>query len=154
MTYLISSDNGQDVGGKAKALFALRNFPVPPFFVLAPRAYADGLNKEQLCLELQEALKELCPNGERVAVRSSALDEDGISFSFAGQFESYLFVSPEEVPEKVLLVWASAFSERVLAYRRENDLLQAVKPPAVLIQRMVDADAAGVAFGADPVSGR
>ena len=151
MTYVISSNKGQDVGGKARALFALKNFPVPPFFVLDPRAY--GLDKEQLHQELKQALKALCPNGEKVAVRSSALDEDGSSFSFAGQFESYLFVAPEEVPEKVLLVWQSAFSERVLAYRRENEL-QPSKPPAVLIQRMVDADAAGVAFGADPVSGR
>ncbi|MGH9551549.1 MAG: PEP/pyruvate-binding domain-containing protein, partial [Terriglobales bacterium] len=54
----------------------------------------------------------------------------------------------------VLKVWLSAFSERNLAYRQARGLSLVPQPPAVLIQRMVDADCAGVAFSAEPVTGR
>ena len=87
-------------------------------------------------------------------MRSSASDEDGIQHSFAGQLDSFLFVPPEMVAEKAAAVWRSAFSPRILAYRREHGLDPLPRPPAVLIQRMIDAETAGVAFGADPVSGR
>jgi pyruvate,water dikinase len=87
-------------------------------------------------------------------VRSSAGDEDCAQHSFAGQLESFLFVEPAEVPEKVAAVWRSAFSERILAYRREHGLSVSPQPPAVLVQRMVDSEVSGVAFGADPVTGR
>ena len=57
-------------------------------------------------------------------------------------------------PEKVRAVWQSGFTDRILAYRREHGLPLLPHAPAVLIQRMVSPRAAGVAFGADPVSGR
>jgi pyruvate,water dikinase len=103
--------------------------------------------------EIAEALRRIAP-GERVAVRSSACDEDGANFSFGGQLDSFLHVDPASVPEKILAVWQSGFSERVLAYRREHGLTSRPGAPAVLIQRMVLPRVAGVAFGADPVSGR
>src|SRR5206468_2930258 len=56
--------------------------------------------------------------------------------------------------ERVAAVWRSGFSDRILAYRREHGLAPAPRPPAVLVQRLVRADVSGVAFGADPVSGR
>jgi len=92
--------------------------------------------------------------GPTEAVRSSALEEDMIQHSFAGQLESFLFVSPSDVPHKVAEVWRSGFSERVLTYRRAHGLALIPQAPAVLIQRMVNADVAGVAFSADPVTGR
>src|SRR5262249_57330662 len=104
--------------------------------------------------ELLPALEELCADGATVAVRSSASDEDGAQHSFAGQLDSFLFVRKEDVAEKVAAVWRSGFSERIVAYRREHGLPLTPRPPAVLVQRMVNADVAGVAFGADPVSGR
>ena len=51
-------------------------------------------------------------------------------------------------------VWRSGFSPRIVAYRRQHGLDLAPKPPAVLVQRMIDACVSGVAFSADPVSGR
>lgn len=86
------------------------------------------------------------------AVRSSAIDEDGSDFSFAGQFESYLFVNRENLAESIKKVWKSAFSNRVAEYRKNNNL----KPSsgiAVIIQEMVDAQVAGVAFGINPTNG-
>jgi len=94
--------------------------------------------------------------GLRVAVRSSAVSEDGHAASFAGQYETYLGVSG--VPDVLLHVrkcWASGFSAHALAYRRRfggasplgaGDL-------AVGVLELVDARSAGVAFTLDPVTG-
>ncbi|HEY1377247.1 MAG TPA: PEP/pyruvate-binding domain-containing protein [Gemmataceae bacterium] len=157
---LRGTDASPDVplGGKARALAALRDagLPIPPWVVVLPRA-CDPHRPEpspELRAELAAALAELCPAGEPVAVRSSASDEDGAQHSFAGQLDTFLFVPPADVPEKVAAVWRSGFSDRIVAYRKEHGLDPAPRPPAVLVQRMVVADAAGVAFGADPVSGR
>jgi phosphoenolpyruvate synthase/pyruvate phosphate dikinase len=86
------------------------------------------------------------------AVRSSVADEDGSEFSFAGQFSSYLFVTKEELFENIKLVWLSAFSERVLEYRKTNGL-QINKGIAVVIQRMINAEVSGVGFGMNPING-
>lgn len=183
MKYTIyPKDSGREaVGRKASALAELQRAagPVPAWFALSPEAfYASISDRErrsletavdpstvdpiiqklapsvEVQLELSRAVRWLCPNGERVAVRSSARDEDSVSHSFAGQLESFLFVRPEHVPSKVAEVWRSAFSERALSYRRERGLNLIPHPPAVLIQRMVHAEISGVAFGADPVTGR
>jgi pyruvate,water dikinase len=137
-------------GGKAWALRELcsAGFPVPAWFVVDARLpeVSDPLFEEAL----GKALAEL--GAKRVAVRSSASDEDGAEHSFAGQLESYLFVDPSDVAARVRDVRQSGFSERIRAYRQERGLGEPV-PPAVLVQAMVDADSAGVAFAVDPVSG-
>ncbi|MBV9658208.1 MAG: phosphoenolpyruvate synthase, partial [Verrucomicrobia bacterium] len=138
------------LGGKARALAELSRagFPVPPWFaVLSDAGDADVAGALDATFSEQE-------NNARFAVRSSALDEDSGAHSFAGQLESFLFVPRAEVIRRVADVRASGRSERVLAYRRERGLADADRPPAVLVQRMIDAVAAGVAFSADPVSGR
>ena len=142
-------------GGKARALAAAgrAGLPVPAWFVLSAEAHGPSLTPE-VRAELSAALAGLSPNDEQVAVRSSASDEDGVGHSFAGQLESFLSVAPADVPEKVMAVWRSGFTDRVVAYRREHGLNPEPRPPAVLVQRMVRARAAGVAFSADPVSGR
>jgi pyruvate,water dikinase len=169
------------IGGKARALGALAEaeLPIPPWFALVPAAFYDSLTQEQQCTlndardqrdilkaieslhlnqavqaELGQKLSELCPNAEPVAVRSSASDEDGPEHSFAGQLDSFLFVPPGQVADKVIAVWRSGYSDRIFAYRREHGLDLLPRAPSVLIQRMVNADTAGVAFGADPVTGR
>jgi rifampicin phosphotransferase len=142
-------------GGKARALAAAERagLPVPAWFVLSSDAHGATLSTE-VRAQLSSALSRLSPNDEQVAVRSSASDEDGIEHSFAGQLESFLNVRPSDVPDKVTAVWQSGFTDRIVAYRREHGLPGAPRPPAVLVQRMVHARAAGVAFSADPVSGR
>ncbi|WP_280261550.1 phosphoenolpyruvate synthase [Nocardia wallacei] len=88
-----------------------------------------------------------------VAVRSSAAVEDGAAYSFAGQFDSLLNRrGAEAVGAAVLRCWASACSERVIRYAFAHGLpLPAV--PAVVVQRLVAARAAGVLFTADPMTG-
>ena len=143
------------LGGKATALarLARAGMPIPPWFVVPPPLDSRAPS-EELRQELEAACRELCPDGELLAVRSSALDEDGASHSFAGQLDSFLFVHARDVADRVCGVWRSGSSERVLAYRREHGLPDRPRPPSVLVQRMVRADVAGVAFGADPVTGR
>lgn len=86
------------LGGKASPLAALASFnlPIPDWFVLAPAACdASAMTRDVITLsesvkaELRAALGKLCPDGAPVAVRSSALDEDGIQHSFAGQLDSF-----------------------------------------------------------------
>lgn len=172
---------GVGLGGKASALASLDSLalPIPRWFAVTPDAFCQSLTKRRckelekatdderiashvsdvrpnkaICAEITKAVSELCPGGGRLAIRSSASDEDSPQYSFAGQLDSFLFVTPEDVPEKVAAVWRSAFSQRILAYRREHGLSPVPRPPAVLVQRMVDSDVSGVAFGADPVTGR
>jgi pyruvate,water dikinase len=144
------------MGGKASALAALHqaDLPIPPWFVLSPIAFSSlGALFSASNLALTEAVKRLCPNGELVAVRSSAVDEDGVSHSFAGQLDSYLFVDPHDVPKKATEVWRSGFSERIVSYRRKHNLPPVTQGPAILVQQMIASECSGVAFSADPVSG-
>lgn len=172
---------GVRLGGKASSLKDLDGFgfPIPSWFVVTPDAFYQSLSERQRaelerspreeCVaglvsgvlpdqatqsEIARAVAQLSAAGGRVAVRSSAVGEDSAQHSFAGQLDSFLFVEPAEVPEKVAAVWQSAFGERILAYRREHGLSLSPQPPAVLVQRMVDSEVSGVAFGADPVTGR
>jgi pyruvate,water dikinase len=169
------------LGGKARALCALRDagFPIPQWFVVHPGAFAQSLGPElterinratsaqemraaldgvrlaePVLSELRQVITGWSANGLSVAVRSSASDEDGAQHSFAGQLDSFLFVPTDQVPNRIVDVWRSGFSDRIVAYRREHKLSLTPRPPAVLVQQMINADAAGVAFGADPVSGR
>ena len=87
-----------------------------------------------------------------VAVRSSATAEDTTQFSFAGMFESFLNVSGDAVLLRaVRACWASTFSPRVLFYRVSQGM-PADMPVAVIVQRMVDSEKAGVMFTVDPAS--
>lgn len=87
------------------------------------------------------------------AVRSSAADEDGAKHSYAGQLESFLCVKPEDVPARIIDVWKSAYTQRVLAYRKEHSLSGLPAAPSVLLQQMVHAEVSGVAFSRDPSDG-
>jgi pyruvate,water dikinase len=90
-----------------------------------------------------------------VAVRSSATAEDLPSASFAGQQDTYLgIVGEDAVLDAVHRCWASLWTDRAVVYRRHNDIDQTATHLAVIVQRMVDAAAAGVLFTADPVTGR
>jgi len=90
-----------------------------------------------------------------VAVRSSATAEDLPGAAFAGQQDTYLNVVGEDaVLDAVRKCWASLWTDRAIAYRRREKIDPHDVAIAVVVQRMVPADAAGVLFTANPVTGR
>lgn len=172
-----------EAGGKGASLarMAALGLPVPPGFVIGAGALAaalpdggaqlltlaerrDAAAAQELVrtVELDGALRAavaeayaaLGPSDVPVAVRSSACAEDSEAASFAGQQETYLHVRGiDQVRPRIRDCWASFFSERALFYRGEKGSLSDLGM-AVVVQRMVEADVAGVLFTCDPVRGR
>jgi phosphohistidine swiveling domain-containing protein len=140
------------VGNKAATLSVLRRagFEVPPGLVVSADAL-DGAG-DDLPPAVGAALgdvEELLGPGPW-AVRSSSTAEDSEQASFAGQFETVLNVDPSGLVDAVLRCWRSARTDRVKLYAGD----QGPGSMAVLIQPMIAAEAAGVAFTTDPVSGQ
>ncbi|MCR9106433.1 MAG: PEP-utilizing enzyme [Gammaproteobacteria bacterium] len=136
------------VGGKAYGLARLRamGLDVPPAFVVQ-NAQADTFPQQ-----LAEAVAGL--KASALAVRSSALGEDGAEASFAGQYETVLNVRGfDAVCAAINECVASAASERAVQYLQDNLEGQSCVMN-VVVQSMVDARCAGVVFTADPVSAR
>ena len=147
------------VGGKAANLSRLARMyhRVPDGFSL-PVTVMDEAHPLDLWDEIYRAISDLmaCHSlpGFIAAVRSSAVDEDGAAASFAGQHETYLnIVGAEAIVEAVARCWESARSERALEYRRQQGLSLERPQLAVLVQQLVAADVAAVAFSANPVTG-
>ena len=173
----IDPDEPSRWGGKACSLARLhgRGLPVPPAVVLSREALRHHLREHDLerlarsrdPSELQQLRRILetgrlparvagelraasASLGERLAVRSSAVEEDGREHSFAGQFLTLVNIRPgDELEQAVLRCWASLFGAEAMAYRRG----QRTGGMAVVVQRLVDARCAGVLFTIDPVSG-
>ncbi|MFN8467336.1 MAG: PEP/pyruvate-binding domain-containing protein [Caldilineaceae bacterium] len=90
-----------------------------------------------------------------VAVRSSATAEDLPDMSFAGQQDTYLNVQGlDALCDAVVACWGSLWTARAIGYRERNQVDQTDVALAVVVQRMVDAAAAGVLFTANPLIGR
>lgn len=134
------------VGAKAASLAraAAQGHAVPPAFVVTTAAFGHGL--DPIRSELEAHLRKT--SCARFAVRSSAVGEDGKLRSFAGQLETELGVPRERVAEAIERCWASASALRALRYGGGS-----IGKVAVIIQEMVPATAAGVAFSADPRTG-
>jgi pyruvate, water dikinase len=131
-------------GGKSANLGELiaAGIPVPPGFALSSAASDPE--------EAVPAYEEL--GAPPVAVRSSAIGEDGAEASFAGLQDTYLWVQgAEAVRDAIRRCWASLENPEALAYRER----MGGPPPAmgVTVQRMVDAAVSGVMFTCNPVSG-
>jgi len=159
MIWWLDERNCQDpacVGGKAASLARLAaDYPVPLAFCLAA-VTGPGLSPA-LRTELAEAYTQLAARcgvaQPRVAVRSSAVDEDGKATSFAGQHESYLnVVGVEAVITAAERCLASAQSDRALEYRRAHGLSREARV-AVLVQQLVHSAVSAVVFSADPRTG-
>jgi len=149
------------VGGKAANLGRLvrAGFAVPDGFVINTRAYDCARAQGSKCLpadvieEIQAAYRLL--GGGMVAVRSSATAEDMAGASMAGQYETFLNVEGEPaLLEAVRWCWASLDTARVLTYLREHALDPSRVAMAVIVQRLVPADVAGVLFTTNPHEGR
>lgn len=141
------------VGGKARGLADLirLGLPVPPAVALTTEAHDRflelGAIAESDRAALAAAVEQL---GAPLAVRSSAADEDAADRSAAGQYDSVMGLADlDAVTAAIEHCWREAEGGRALAYRGG-----ARARVALVIQRAVEADRAGIAFSVDPVTGR
>ncbi len=163
-------------GGKAAILgeLMLAGFRVPDGFVVTTAAYAvaaerAGADPDDPRTTRERLLATSPPEGVAaavrgtyralgggpVAVRSSATAEDLPGASFAGQQDTFLNVAGDDaLIDAVRRCWASLWNERAVVYRTANAVDQRSVRLAVVVQRMIDAAAAGVLFTADPITGR
>ena len=169
------------VGGKGANLgeCVRAGLPVPPGFCVSTEAYRDATGdmtdvlaadaergdaasarERVLALPIPDAVRSaittayLRLGAPPVAVRSSATAEDMAEASFAGQQDTYLgVVGVEAVLDAVRRCWGSLWTDRAVDYRRQHDIPDKGLALAVLVQKMVAADTAGVLFTHDPVTG-
>ncbi len=156
-----------ELGGKAANLWRLvqAGFEVPRWFAvgtaahrMARQALASG---QGIPGEVREAVLDAYERSfgrdgryAPVAVRSSAIGEDGSATSFAGQMKTYLYVEgPEAFLEALAGCWASADTSGIAAYRQAHEIASEAIEMAVVVQEMVDSEVSGVAFTANPISG-
>lgn len=144
-------------GGKGGMLARLyrAGYPVPHGFIILPGAFEGDELRLEAWSQTQRQLRQMRKKEEeiRFAVRSSALNEDSVHASFAGEFETILnVVSDEEIRSAIHTVRRSRRSGRVKAYSEAKGM-DANHEIAVVVQRMVQADFSGILFTADPVSG-
>jgi rifampicin phosphotransferase len=146
------------VGGKglSLAVTAAAGLPVPPGFCVTTTAYRRGAGSNlsidsALSQSLTAAYMEL--GGGQVAVRSSATAEDGAVTSFAGQQETVLLGVQDELSLRSAVeeCWRSLHTERAQAYRQRQQVEERDLAMAVVVQRLVDAEVAGVLFTRDPL---
>ncbi len=139
----------QDCGNKAARLGRMieAGLPVPEGYVLSDGALTGDADERLPAHENARILDAMWAgmDAERVAVRSSGLNEDGADKSYAGVFESLLNVTRDELPEAIASVRGSLAADRAAAYAGESD-----ERGGVVVQKMVPADYAGVMFTEHP----
>ena len=161
----VSAEDIALVGNKAATLATLKRagFPVLEGVVLTTEAFDNALTAAGLINRRGGRTSRQCgclPNWfkrfadgvqllktDRLAVRSSGVAEDLPDASYAGQYETVLNVPAADLASAVRRCWASAFSDQVKAHGRTHSSDEQAAL-AVLIQPMVQAEAAGVAFSA------
>ncbi len=154
----LTAEQQARAGGKGGALARLyqSGYPTPDGFVILPTAFADDGLTSEAWNQTQAYLDRLRGGDCAVpfAVRSSAMGEDSAQASFAGEFETVLnVVTDEDVHRAILTVYHSRRNERVQAYSQAQGL-DGSREIAVIVQRLVYAERAGVLFTAHPVTGR
>jgi pyruvate,water dikinase len=116
--------------------------------------FAQSTIPDDVAALIRESYGELGKDDPPVAVRSSATAEDLPEMSFAGQMETYLNVcGGDHVLAAVKRCWGSLWTARALAYRAQQGIHPEDLSIAVVVQRLVPADVAGVIFTANPVTG-
>jgi pyruvate,water dikinase len=108
---------------------------------------------EDVRAEIVEAYRSMGDGETFVAVRSSATAEDLPDASFAGQQETFLNVTEDDLVDRVQECWASLFSQRAIYYRNQKGFPHDEVDIAVVVQTMVDAEKSGVMFTSHPSTG-
>lgn len=164
------------VGSKAFRLaeMSTTQCPIPPGFVITVEAFKDFclynnlqyLNKKGSFKDVAEAIKQSDFSQDiradiekslhelpyvEFAVRSSSIAEDGMDYSMAGQFDTFLCTPRESVLNKIKECWASMFNEAVIAYAKKNSLPLSYEM-GVIVQKQINPLFSGVLFTIDPMT--
>lgn len=147
----LSNNENFHFGGKAVSLYKLikNGLPVPFGYGIAAEAFEEGVPSSPAEKELSVLCEKLSKK-YRYAVRSSAIGEDSETNSFAGAYETVLDVSVDKIADAVETVAGSASDDRVRVYAENRST--AAGNIAVVIQRFISPEFAGVLFTADAVS--
>lgn len=130
-------------------LFEEKSAEIRSLILNAKLSPGEGLGKAIVeAIETREISKSF------MAVRSTEKQEDGKDMAFAGAAETFLHVDKDHVLEKIKETWMSFWLTRGILYRHEQGMRQRDVSPAVMIQKMVNSDVAGVIFTMDPASGK
>jgi pyruvate,water dikinase len=120
------------------------------------KAFDDAKVPEDLKFEILKEFHSLFESKKKlglVAVRSSATAEDLPTASFAGQQDTFLNVfDPDDLIDKVKKCWSSLFTPRAISYRSSKGFEHSKVKLAVVVQKMVNSDVAGIMFTVDPNS--
>ena len=142
---IVTAENykGYCTGSKAERLFQMKQhgLNVPDLFCALPET-----QKEELLSYARSSFRK----GTLFSVRSSASAEDGSSFSFAGQLETFLFVTEDQLWDRIEQCRRSAGTESIAEYLRISGIRREELRVNVIIQVMVDADCSGIIFTANP----
>ena len=139
----VSKKDVQEVGGKAGNLGELikLGFNVPRGFVCTSKENKNNIYNMYNKLKL-----------DKVAVRSSAICEDGTQNSYAGQFETFLNINKEAIIRSIEKCYNSNKSENIKGYINEKNIVDENTKVSVIVQEMIDGDIAGVMFTKNPVT--
>lgn len=141
MNKIITIENFKEhkIGKKAERLFIMKE---------------EGINVPSLfCVNEipdEEKLLSALSDKKEFSVRSAAFCEDSSSLSFAGQFDTFLFVKKEDVYKKINECFLSVKNENVISYCKENGINPDDIKMSVIIEEMIDAEKSGVIFSANP----
>ena len=180
---MVGKNDVDIAGGKGANLGELiqNEFPVPPGFVITAQQYAlcigeltmsghitveecVDIRKQILDIELtseflakideyHEQISQEFPGEFVYAVRSSATAEDLGDASFAGQHDTYYYVTTSELPQMIKKCWASLWSDAAFSYRDAQGIEHKQVNMAVIVQVMIQSDTSGVTFTANPMTG-
>ena len=137
-----------NIGGKARGLDELikKGFNVPKGFLITDIDTTDDLNKEEIYSLYDEF------GFKKVSVRSSASNEDGDKTSNAGQFETYLFVTKENLIESISKCLDSLNNERAISYNKHFSNTESDNHMNIIVMEMIDSLIAGVIFTISPIN--
>lgn len=112
------------------------------------------IRKTKMPVDIQKViLKSFAELGAKfVAVRSSATAEDSKTASWAGELETYLYVTNKNLLDTVKTCWSSLFTPRAIFYRHEKKLLKTKVSVAVVVQKMINSEISGICFTVHPVT--
>lgn len=135
----------ENIGGKAFNLHKLiqKNFSVPKTYVLGVKFFSD------IKYNIERAIT-IIPKNRIYAIRSSGTSEDSTNFSYAGMYDSFLNIYPNQITQYVKQCLSSSTSKRLLTY--EQNISKETGNLAVIIQEMVQSDFSGILFTSNSIN--